>query len=136
MTAAQRTEQVPKDEHDLAARLVEAWGYYREIDPVEVEHGLWFRYGPGLLWWMVGFEDGTVTQHICLHPRYRRRIYGRELLVQMRLAAQLVGATRIRIERPVPEAAEYLSRLGFAADGDTWYLPLPEPLEPLGVTDG
>lgn len=135
-----RTEQVPMapdhDERERAARLAESWGYYRAVEPHEWEAGLWFRYGPHLLWWMVGWEDGWVNVHVCVQPRHRRRIYGRELLTLMRLAAMLVGAVGMRAHGVSDEVADYLRRMGWTNKADEWYCLLPEPLAPLGVHDG
>lgn len=116
-------------EVELAAALVEAWGYPRKVEPYELEAGDWFRLGSLVVWWYEP-EDarlpGCRFLHLAVAPAARRRWPVRSWHELAQALAVMLGAARLVVAdfEESGHVAAYLRRLGWTAEGPFMVRPL------------
>ncbi len=111
-----------------ATARLEAWGYYRQLVPFELQVSSWFRWGPDLLlWYNPANEDGSwLAVHVCARPSSRRTwgIEGRRFMLGMEILAETLGARRICaiLSEDQADIRDYLERWGWACDPETGWM--------------
>lgn len=104
--------EVPAHAREATARIVESWGYWRKIDPIETACGYWVEdeLGRGVIWFVDAPEAGSICLHGIGSPgsRLRTWIFSPEVVEIVRVIACLLGAKRLYA--PIPADARALSR--------------------------
>lgn len=117
-----------KQERRWASHRLQAWDYYRELYPYELQVSHWFRWGHDLiLWFNPANEDATwLAVHICARPEARKTWggLGRRLMEGMEILAETLDARRICAILSEDQAIirDYLERWAWTHDPETGWM--------------
>lgn len=81
-----------------AASEARLWGFPRPIDLTELEGGVWFRMGRGVVWWYEPPNPrtpGYAWLHLAVAPRLRGRWPVRRWQSAAEVCAELMGASAL-----------------------------------------
>lgn len=105
------------DQIAKAARDAVAWGFPREVQPIEILQADWFRMGPSVVFWFEHYPiSSTWFVHLAVAPEARRRWGQRRWLRWIEDYARSEGATEIGFVRAVgcEQSEDYVRRLGWS----------------------
>lgn len=114
-----------------AAELVVAWGYPREVPPLELQVSVWYAYGTEALFWFnrdAEVDERTAKLHVCIAPAQRGRMADRSVLTAIEVLAHFLDVDRL-VMHPAPELVRVLERFGWRAarEGREGWLELELP---------
>jgi len=92
------TELTSRRTKAAAAALARAWGYPRDITPLELQRGRWYTTADGIAWLMCGLWAGRSEDEWHLHGVGRpgtRGVLSAQWTALVRAEAQRLGAARV-----------------------------------------
>lgn len=115
-----------------AAVLVRAWGYPREVPPLELQVSVWYAYGTAALFWFnrdAEVDERTAKLHVCIAPEQRGRLADRSVLIAIETLGHFLDVDRL-LMHPAEDLVHTLERFGWrrAREGRPGWLELALPL--------